>query len=74
MRSTRKQKPPLPPACHLCRPHGGLWRNYGSEDTPRMDRCDCPRGKALGMGTKWGKPPKKRAPAPAQYDRTGGEK
>ena len=60
--SVKKKRPPLPPACALCRPHGGHHRNYGTDDAPQMARCDCPRGKALGMGTKWGREPKK-APA-----------
>jgi hypothetical protein len=53
---TRKRvaRPPLPPACSHCRPYGGAWRNYGTADRPQLARCDCARGKALGMGAKWG--------------------
>jgi hypothetical protein len=71
----KSKRPPLPPSCALCRPHGGLWRDYGTADKPQLDRCDCPRGKALGLGTRWGKPPRKprevRPFAPASD--TGGE-
>ena len=55
-----KPAPPLPPACSMCAPYGGTWRNFGTEVVPRMARCDCARGKALGMGKRWGKPPRKR--------------
>lgn len=64
----KKKRPPLPPACAMCRPHGGHHRNYGTDDAPQMARCDCARGKALGMGTKWGRPPKKAPARKAVYD------
>jgi hypothetical protein len=61
----KSTRPPLPPACALCRPYGGTHRNYGTPDVPRLARCDCARGKALGMGTKWGKLPKVKPPQPS---------
>lgn len=67
MRPRKVVRVPLPPSCHLCAPFGGLYRNFGTDDAPRMARCDCARGKALGLGTKWGKPPKKRK-GPAVFD------
>ena len=67
---SRKKRPPLPPACHLCAQYSGLYRNFGTEEAPRMARCDCARGKALAMGTRWGKPEKKR-PAPSDGKAAG---
>jgi len=42
-----KTKAPLPPACRLCAQHEGLWRE---SDQGGMERCDCPRGRALAAG------------------------
>ena len=56
----RMNRPPLPPSCALCRPYEGRYRNYGTEDVPRMGRCDCARGQALAMGAKWGRKPKQK--------------
>lgn len=58
-----KNRPPLPPPCANCGPTGGAWRNWGTEEAPRMDRCDCARGKALGLGKKWGAVPRKKRTA-----------
>ncbi len=55
MSRKRAPRPPLPPACALCRPYAGRFRNYGTEEAPQMARCDCARGKALGLGARWGK-------------------
>lgn len=44
-----KGRRPLPPACRECRPHDGAWRDTGRG----LERCDCPRGRALAMGPKW---------------------
>lgn len=60
-------RPPYPPACRFCRPYGGTHRNWGTEETPRLGRCDCARGEALAMGAKWGKKPKKPK-QPALFD------
>lgn len=70
----KRHRPPLPPACSLCRPFEGTHRNYGTEDAPQMARCDCDRGKALAMGTRWGRPKKQTNspvphPAPASQPR-----
>lgn len=55
-----RKRPAYPPACSLCSPYGGLYRNWGTETAPKLDRCDCARGKALGLGAKWGRKPRKR--------------
>ena len=68
----RKPRPPLPPSCEQCRPYDGAWRNYGTTDKPRLARCDCARGKALGMGRKWGKPAKAPATQPHWQEGTTG--
>ena len=41
----------LPPACRECRPYDGAWRDTGHG----LQRCACPRGRALAMGPKWDK-------------------
>lgn len=59
-----KKRRPLPPACDYCRPQGGLWietephRLASGAVLMGLRRCDCPRGRALAMGPKWGKQPK----------------
>lgn len=71
----KKPRRPLPPSCSQCRPYNGLYRNWGTDDAVRLARCDCPRGKALAMGPRWGKPAKKK-PAPAadgKHAATGGD-
>jgi len=51
----RKTKRPLPPSCSLCRPLGGNWRQ---NDDGSVERCDCPRGRALAAGPAWNRPDK----------------
>jgi len=43
----KKSKAPLAPGCTHCRPYRGLWRNYGTLEKPRLERCDCERGREL---------------------------
>jgi predicted nucleic acid binding AN1-type Zn finger protein len=49
----RRLKAPLPPSCVFCKPYGGAW---AMAENGGMERCDCPRGRALAAAEK----PRKR--------------
>ena len=56
-RMKRKARRPLPPPCSLCSPYGGLWRLAGPDAFESgLERCDCPRGRALAAGPVWHRP------------------
>ncbi len=59
--SRKLKRRPLPPACSLCRPYGGLWRNYGTAGLPVLKRCECERGVSLSMGLAWHRKGSKKA-------------
>jgi hypothetical protein len=58
------KKSELPPGCSLCAPYGGAWAMAPGGG---MQRCDCPRGKALSEmaaqhehSARWGTKPRRR--------------
>lgn len=57
MMKSKRKRTPLPPAC---RREGCVFGWIDSPDRGGYQRCDCPRGRALAQGAKFGKklPPK----------------
>lgn len=53
----------LPPPCRECRPNDGAWRVDAA--TGGLERCDCPRGKALASMRR-GRLPQPKATPPAK--------
>ena len=48
-----RKRAPLPPPCKRCLLGGGLW--VLNDNRTGVERCSCPRGRALEQGAAFGK-------------------
>lgn len=66
----RRDRPPLPQSCSLCREFSGLWMQA---ENGGLERCSCPRGQALAEGKRplWDKRKKRSTATDGRMAATG---